>query len=50
MSEHKKRAEVRARCEDPINFTCGKCKQVVPFKEGYECVNCDVDDDDAEEE
>jgi len=40
MSEHKKRAELREEANNPINFTCGVCKHVVPFKEGYECEYC----------
>ena len=41
MSCHKERADIRAKGKKPINFTCGKCKQVVPFKDGYKCSNCD---------
>lgn len=43
MSEHrKKRKEALHNQSDPINFTCGKCKQVVPYQAGYICPNCDV--------
>lgn len=35
----KKRAEERAKHSDPINYTCGVCKQVHPFdpEKPYEC-------------
>jgi RNA polymerase subunit RPABC4/transcription elongation factor Spt4 len=48
MSAHKKRAELREKCENPKNFTCGKCKRVVPFNDGYACPHCDEDDDEEE--
>lgn len=41
------RIEKRAEEEDPINFTCGKCKLAQPFQEDYACVNCD--EEEAEE-
>lgn len=31
MTKHKERAEERAKNKDPINFTCGLCRQVHPF-------------------
>ena len=48
MTIHKDRADVRAQNKDPINFTCGKCKQVVPFKDGYICPNCDQEEEEKE--
>lgn len=41
MSVHKKRADLRAKHKDPINFTCGVCGQVHKFdKENpYICPN-----------
>jgi len=42
MSEHKKRAELRAENKDPINYMCGGCKKVVEFdkKKPYVCPFC----------
>lgn len=37
MTEHTKRAEERAKEKTPINFTCGVCKKVHPYNEGYKC-------------
>lgn len=37
MPAHKDRAEKRAENEPPENFTCGKCRQVHEYNEGYEC-------------
>jgi len=37
MSQHKNRAEKRAEQKDPINFTCGICKQVHKYEGSYEC-------------
>jgi len=42
MSEHKRRAEIRKEANDPINFTCGGCMKVQPFKEGYVCDDCEA--------
>jgi len=50
MSEHKRRAGLRAENTKPINFTCGKCKRAVPYTKGYKCAFCDVPDEDEEEE
>lgn len=43
MSEHSKRADLRAKNSDPINYTCGKCKQVYAFEKDnpYKCPVCD---------
>lgn len=49
MAEHDKRKEERAKNSNPINFTCGKCKKVVPYSKGYKCPFCD-DVEDTEEE
>lgn len=45
MSSHSNRSEERAKANPPVNFTCGKCKQVVPYSEGYKCPNCDIEAD-----
>lgn len=47
MSEHKKRAEMRAKNSNPINFTCGKCHQVKPYdkEKGLWCPDCDGEQD-----
>jgi len=39
-SVREERKERQERNEDPINFTCGECKKVVPFQQGYVCDNC----------
>lgn len=50
MSAHKKRAIHRARCRNPINFTCGKCKQVHPFVDDtYSCPDDEVEEIPEEE-
>jgi len=38
-SQRKARAEARVASTDPINFTCGVCKQVHAFdsKDPYKC-------------
>lgn len=33
-SQRKKRQEIQAAEEDPINVTCGGCKKVFPSKNG----------------
>ncbi len=46
---NRERKVVRAENNDPINFTCGKCKQVVPFLKikneaglwDHLCAHCD---------
>ena len=50
MSEHKKRAELRAESNDPINFTCGICHHVVRFKKGYVWSYCESLKDDTVED
>lgn len=50
MSEHAKRAAKRAKNSDPINFTCGKCRRVVPYAKGYKCKYCDTVEDEEEDE
>lgn len=40
MSEHKRRARLRAENNNPINFTCGVCKNVVKFQKDYVCSYC----------
>ena len=37
MAEHSKRAKERAKHKNPINFTCGICKQVHRYNKGYLC-------------
>jgi hypothetical protein len=49
MSAHKDRAKLREESNPPINFTCGKCKKVHPFVDGYDCPD-DVDETVDEEE
>lgn len=45
MSDNRKnRKELLHENLDPINFTCGRCNKVVPFKEGYKCENCDKEE------
>jgi len=41
MSKHKEAAERRALHSDPINVTCGKCRTVFAFEDGYGCPHCD---------
>jgi len=41
MSEQRKtRKEVQCENNTPENFTCGNCKRVVPYSEGYNCPYC----------
>lgn len=35
--------------EDPVNFTCGGCRAVVPFHGTYECPRCGYGKDPKEE-
>jgi len=37
--QRKNRADKRAEHLNPENFTCGKCRQVHAFNEGYVCDN-----------
>jgi len=39
---NRQRKVIRAENNDPINFTCGECKQVHKFNEGYKCTNEEV--------
>jgi len=43
---NKERKKIRAENNDPINFTCGQCRRVVPFTKNYKCENCDVEEDE----
>ena len=49
MSEHKKRADQRGEHNNPINFTCGVCKQVHSFdeKNPYECIGANYTEEEA---
>lgn len=38
-SQRQKRKEERELQNYPKNFTCGVCKQVHPYNEGYNCPN-----------
>jgi len=41
VSSHKQRQAHRAKYLDPINYTCGECRQVHKFdkEKPYECPN-----------
>jgi hypothetical protein len=41
MGRHQERAAERAGTKEPVNFTCGNCKRVVPFAPNYRCVICE---------
>lgn len=40
MSKHGDLAEIRKASTNPLNFTCGRCKKVSKFVEGYVCPEC----------
>lgn len=49
MSVRQDRRDKQKRCEDPINFMCGRCNKVQVFVEGYICIHCNYCKPEEEE-
>tara|TARA_Y100000310_G_scaffold5211_1_gene6091 strand:- start:335 stop:484 length:150 start_codon:yes stop_codon:yes gene_type:complete len=47
---NRQRKIIRAENNDPINFTCGLCKQVHEYKGSYDCVNVVTENEEQQEE
>lgn len=47
MAIHTDRAADRAKNSNPINFTCGICRKVHPFNEGYKCTEQEEESEEA---
>jgi len=48
MMGNRQRKAVRAENNDPINFTCGKCRQVHKYTEGFNCPNMPMSENEPE--
>lgn len=47
---NRERKKIRSEHNDPINFTCGNCNRVVPFKTGYVCTLCGDPEEQIQED
>jgi len=51
MMGNRQRKVVRAENNDPINFTCGVCRQVHSYEGSYDCPNLnEVEENSAVQE